>query len=198
MAAVVIGHGYKNERPADHWQHRLATALRDSGHRVFYPQFPKPEAPIAAEWQQVLLEQVDEAASISGESDELIYIGHSLGSVNWILAAGQAKFSRAFDRVLLVAPADPALLAMIPGYQLELQDADFVANVRAASSSITLLGSEADPWSPKGIQLTFGDPLNLEAQIVTGAKHFSRDDGFGPWQGVIDWVANPNADLAIR
>jgi predicted alpha/beta hydrolase family esterase len=73
-----------------------------------------------------------------------------------------------------------------------------VANVRAAAKSIVLLGSDSDPWSPSGIQRTFGDPLGLEARIIAGAKHFSKDDGFGPWQGVIDWVENPDADLMVR
>ena len=198
MARVVIGHGYTNTRPAEHWQHRAAVALRNAGHQVHYPQFPAPEAPIAADWQSLLIAESALAAELSQELGELVYIGHSLGSVNWLLAAGRGELPAVFDRVLLVAPADPALLTRIPGYDIALADPAFVANVHAATRSLVLLGSDSDPWSPNGIQHTFGDPLGLEARIIDGAKHFSKDDGFGPWQGVIDWVADPNADLTLR
>lgn len=198
MARVVIGHGYTNNRPVEHWQHRAAVALRNAGHQVHYPQFPSPEAPIATDWQALLLAETALADELSPQHGELIYVGHSLGSVNWLLAAGLGLLPAKFDRVLLVAPADPALLGKIPGYDLALADTGFVANVHAAAAQITLLGSDSDPWSPRGIQATFGDALGLEAQILPGAKHFSKDDGFGPWQGVIDWVADSAADLTLR
>ena len=198
MARVIIGHGYTNTRPPEHWQHRAAVALRNAGHQVQYPQFPAPEAPIANDWQSLLIAETALAAELSADHGELVFIGHSLGCVNWLLAAGQGQLPTVFDRVLLVAPADPALLGRIPGYDIALADPAFVANVRAATKSIVLLGSDSDPWSPAGIQRTFGDPLGLEANIISGARHFSKDDGFGPWQGVIDWVENPEADLAVR
>lgn len=198
MARVVIGHGYTNTRPVEHWQHRAAVALRNAGHQVHYPQFPSPEAPVVADWQALLLAEMALAAELSPALGQLIYIGHSLGSVNWILAAGLGLLPAKFDRVLLVAPADPALLGRISGYDLALDNDEFLANVRAAAGKITLLGSDADPWSPRGIQATFGDALGLAAQILPGAKHFSKDDGFGPWQGLIDWVADSAADLTLR
>ena len=196
MATVLIGHGYTNTRPEGHWQRRTAVALRQAGHQVQYPQFPNPAAPDAAAWQELLIAEAGIAAET--KPTELVYLGHSLGSVNWILAAGRGALPVVFDRVLLVAPADPALLGAIPGYDLDLGNAEFVANVRAAAKELILLGSDSDPWSPRGIQATFGDPLGIEARIFEGAKHFSKDDGFGPWQGVLDWVADTNADLTLR
>ena len=203
MARIVIGHGYTNTRPVGHWLRTLATSQRAAGHQVFYPQFPSPEAPKVEAWQNLLIAETELAAEIAqhrtdAPADELIYVGHSLGSVNWLLAAGRGALPAKFDRVLLVAPADPKLLELIPGYELELDAPQFVANVHAATSSLTLLGSDSDPWSPRGIQETFGEPLGLTARIFEGAKHFSKDDGFGPWQGVLDWVADPSADLTIR
>jgi predicted alpha/beta hydrolase family esterase len=165
---------------------------------VHYTQFPAPQAPVATDWQALLVAEAELAATLDARHGELIYIGHSLGSVNWLLAAGTGVLPAKFDRVLLVAPADPALLGMIPGYDIPLGNPDFVANIRASAKSIVLLGSDSDPWSPNGIQATFGNPLGLEAQVIEGAKHFSKDDGFGPWQGVIDWVADPEADLTLR
>lgn len=198
MARVLIGHGYTNTRPAEHWQHQTAVALRNAGHQVQYPQFPSPAAPVAADWQDLLIAETALAGEVSASAGELLYIGHSLGSVNWILAAGRGVLPVRFARVLLVAPADPALLGAIPGYDLALADPTFVANVLAAAGQITLVGSDSDPWSPRGVQATFGDALGLAATIIPGAKHFSKDDGFGPWAGVRDWVSDAQADLSLR
>lgn len=203
MARVVIGHGYTNTRPEGHWQRYLATELRAAGHQVFYPQFPNPEAPDAAAWQALLAAETALAAdlatgSFGAEVGELIYIGHSLGGVNWLLAASRQALPAKFDRVLLVAPADPAMLGRIPGFDLNLADPQLPARVTEATANLTLIGSDSDPWSPNGIQRTFADPLGLTAKIQPGAKHFSKDDGFGRWHGVIDWVGNPEADLTLR
>ncbi|MEY4743360.1 MAG: hypothetical protein RIR34_699, partial [Actinomycetota bacterium] len=64
--------------------------------------------------------------------------------------------------------------------------------------SITLVGSDADPWCPSGIQAVFGDPLGVDAVIIPGGKHLSSKDGWGSWQGIIDWVSNPDSDLTKR
>lgn len=197
MARLIIGHGYTNLRPAEHWQHRLAIAARNSGHQVFYPQFPSPQAPNVNEWQDLLIAETQMAAQLDGHG-ELIFVGHSLGSVNWLLAAGNGALPATFDRVLLVAPAAPELLSIAPGFEPALGSAEFVAAVHASSRSITLLGSDKDPWSPRGLEQTYAAPLGLPATIIEGAKHFSRDDGFGPWQGVIDWIDTPEADLQLR
>lgn len=197
MARVIIGHGYTNLRPAEHWQRHLALAARQRGHQVFYPQFPAPQAPVVGDWQDLLIAETQLAAEVEG-AGELVFIGHSLGSVNWILAAGQGILPTRFDRVLLVAPAAPELLTIAPGFAPELANERFVANVHSAASSIELVGSDKDPWSPRGIQQTYGDPLGLPVRIIEGAKHFSRDDGFGPWRGVIDWIDSAEANLAIR
>lgn len=197
MARVIIGHGYTNLRPVEHWQRHLALAARQRGHQVFYPQFPAPQAPVVGDWQDLLIAETRLAAEVEG-AGELIFVGHSLGSVNWILAAGLGILPIRFDRVLLVAPAAPELLTIAPGFAPELANERFVANVHSAASSIELVGSDKDPWSPRGIQQTYGDPLGLPVRIIEGAKHFSRDDGFGSWQGVIDWVDSAEANLAIR
>ena len=203
MARVVIGHGYTNTRPEGHWQRYLATELRAAGHQVFYPQFPNPESPDASAWQLLLAAETALAADLAtgyfgADAGELIYVGHSLGSVNWLLAANHQTLPARFDRVLLVAPADPAMLGRIPGFDLDLADPELPARVTEATANLTLIGSDSDPWSPNGIERTFADPLGLVAKILPGAKHFSKDDGFGRWQGVIDWVGNPEADLTLR
>jgi predicted alpha/beta hydrolase family esterase len=67
-----------------------------------------------------------------------------------------------------------------------------------STASLTVLASEKDKWTPRGIHATFGEPLGLTPLILEGAGHLSLDDGFGYWQGVIDWVNDPKADLTRR
>ena len=64
--------------------------------------------------------------------------------------------------------------------------------------NLTVVGSDADPWIPDGVQPTFADPLGVEAVVIEGAGHFKGDEGWGKWQGLLDWVNDPKADITIR
>ena len=196
MAKVLILHGWTNRRQPGHWQRHLASALRKQGHIVAYPQFPNPDQPKLAEWQELLVAELDILAEI--EAGETIVIGHSLGCINWIQAAATGQIAKPVDRVLLVAPADPRVLGEVEGLQVDLADAAVVASAHASTASLNILASEKDKWTPRGIQATFGEPLSLTPIILEGAGHLSLDDGFGYWQGVIDWVNDPKADLTRR
>ena len=196
MAKVLILHGWTNRRQQGHWQRHLATALREQGHIVSYPQFPNPDAPKLDEWQELLGAELDILAEVS--ADETVVIGHSLGCVNWIQGASTGLISKPVDRVLLVAPADPRMLGEIEGLNVDLNSPEVAAATHASTASLTVLASDKDKWTPRGIQATFGEPLGLEAVILPGAGHLSLDDGFGFWQGVIDWVNDPKADLTKR
>ena len=196
MAKVLILHGWTNRRQPGHWQRHLATALRQQGHIVAYPQFPSTDQPKLNEWQELLAAELDMLSEI--EAGETIVIGHSLGCINWIQGAATGLITEPVDRVLLVAPADPIVLGEVEGLKVTLTDPEVVAATHASTASLTVLASDQDKWTPRGIQATFGDPLGLEAVILPGAGHLSLDDGFGFWQGVIDWVNNPEADLTQR
>lgn len=196
MAKVLILHGWTNRRQQGHWQRHLATALRQQGHIVAYPQFPNPDEPKLDEWQELLVAELDILAEI--EAGETIVIGHSLGCINWIQGAATGLIAQPVDRVLLVAPADPRLLGEVEGLKVALTDPDVASATIASTANLTVLASDKDKWTPRGIQATFGDPLGVEAVILPGAGHLSLDDGFGFWQGVIDWVNNPKADLTQR
>jgi len=198
MAKVLILHGWTNRRQQGHWQRHLATALRQQGHTVVYPQFPSTDEPKLVEWQELLaaeLDQLDELRELEGET---IVIGHSLGCVNWIQAAATGLISAPVDRVLLVAPADPRLLGEVEGLKVSLTEADVVAATHASTKILTIVASDKDKWLPRGIQATYGVPLGLEPVIIEGAGHLSLDDGFGFWPGVINWVNDPKADLTQR
>ena len=196
MAKVLILHGWTNRRQPGHWQRHLATALRQQGHIVAYPQFPNTDQPKLDEWQELLGAELALLGEI--QDGETIVIGHSLGCINWIQGAATGLITKPVDRVLLVAPADPRMLGEVEGLKVELTDPEVVQATHASTSSLTVLASDKDKWTPRGIQATFGEPLGLEPVIMPGAGHLSLDDGFGFWQGIIDWVNDPRADLTQR
>lgn len=196
MAKVLIIHGWTNRRPVGHWQRSLAATLRDQGHLVSYPQLPNPDQPLLDEWLEVLtaeLDQFDEVASRA--SEPLIVLAHSLGCVAWMQLADRGLLKQPADRVLLVAPPEPAPISPVPSFVMDLSDGRAERVVKGSAREVTLVGSDADVWQPSGIQAGVGDMIGLEAVVVHGAKHFSTLDGFTQWQGVIDWVNDPSADL---
>ncbi|MEY4993548.1 MAG: hypothetical protein RIS82_670 [Actinomycetota bacterium] len=196
MAKILIMHGWTNRRQEGVWQRKLASSLRQQGHQVIYPQFPNTDAPVLEEWQELLLAELDLLAE-AGEG-ETIVIGHSLGCVNWIQAAADGKIKQPVDRLLLVAPADPDLLGEVKGLKVNLKKRAVVEATLASAKSLTIVGSDLDQWLPNGVQATFADPLGVHAVILEGAKHFSLTDGFSDWQGVLNWVNDPAADLRVR
>lgn len=196
MARILLMHGWTNKRELGVWQRTLASALRHQGHQVLYPQFPETDNPTLEHWQELLLTELDILDEAG--TGETIAIGHSLGCINWIQAAVEKKIVKPVDRLLLVAPADPKLLGEVKGLKVKLSDKKTKAAVEASAHTITIVGSDADPWAPNGVQATFGDPLGVQAVILQGAKHFSKADGFSQWQGVIDWINDAKADLTVR
>jgi len=196
MSKVLIIHGWTNRRPVGHWQRSLAATLRDQGHLVSYPQLPNPDQPILDEWLEVLtaeLDQFDEVASRA--SEPLIVLAHSLGCVAWMQLADRGLLKQPADRVLLVAPPEPAPISPVPTFVMDLSDGRAERMIKGSAREVTLVGSDADVWQPSGIQAGVGDMIGLQAVVVHGAKHFSTLDGFTQWQGVIDWVNDPSADL---
>ena len=201
MAYVLINHGWTNVRQPEHWQRNTAVALRRQGHQVFYPQYPNTNQPDFVEWSWLLQAELDILLETRGDSqDEVIVIGHSLGNVLWLKAAVDGLLPDGFtaDRLLLVAPPERTGISQLPSFDITHTDAEIRAAMNASAKSVTLLGSDKDPWSPSGLKIAVGDPLGLEPVIIPGAGHLSSKDGWGNWQGVIDWVNDPKADITRR
>ena len=192
MARILINHGMGNWRWPDHWQRHLTVAARKAGHLVSYVQFPSPDSPVTQDWQNLLIAET-QLLQESGEG-ELLFVGHSLGALNFLYAAQTKALPAQFSRVLLVAPADPTLLPDLEIERLDLTQVDW----KPYAKSLQVVASDADQWIPRGVQETFGDTLGIEPIVIPGAKHLSLSDGWGYWQGVIDWVENPSADLTRR
>lgn len=189
-------HGWTNRRQEGTWHRILVAALRAQGHQVIYPQFPNTDNPSLDDWQELLLAELD-LLDEAGEG-ETIAIGHSLGCINWAHAAIEGKIKRPIDRLLWVAPADPELLGEIQGLNVDFKKPASKKAIAESAKSFTIVGSDADVWSPNGVQQTFGDPLGIEAVIIPGAQHFRFDEGWGAWQGLLDWVNDPSADITVR
>ena len=201
MAYVLINHGWTNVRPSDHWQRRLAVALRSQGHQVFYPAYPNTMEPTFEAWSWLLVNELEILLETRGDSaDEVVVIGHSLGNVLWLKAAVDGLLPAGFsaDRLLMVAPPERANIEVLPSFNISATDSQLAEALRGSAKDITLLGSDNDPWIPSGIQQAIGDPLGLTALLIPGAAHLSNKDGWGQWQGVIDWVNDPGADLTAR
>jgi predicted alpha/beta hydrolase family esterase len=196
MARVLIMHGWTNRRQENTWHRILVSALRHQGHQVLYPQFPSTDNPTLEEWQELLLAEL-ELLEEAGPG-ETVVIGHSLGCVNFIHAAVEGKIKNPVDRLLFVAPADPKLLGEIEGLKVDLSKPKTKQALDAVVRNLTVVGSDADPWIPDGVQLTFAEPLGVEAIVIEGAGHFKGDEGWGQWQGLLDWVNDPSADITIR
>jgi predicted alpha/beta hydrolase family esterase len=198
MARVLINHGLNNRRAADHWQRHLANSLRAQGHLVSYSQFPNPEAPVLDEWQALLIAEAELLLDAGDEAGELIFVGHSLGSLNFLWSVNEGTLPTRFDRVLLVAPADPTLLPDLQIDRLDLAGAGLKSQLAMFAPNLTIVASDKDQWLPRGVVDTFAKPLAVEPIVIDGAKHLSLADGWGYWQGVIDWVNDPSADITVR
>ena len=198
MARVLIIHGWTNRRPEGHWQRYLAGELRQQGHIVAYPQLPDTDTPDLGAWLEVVLSELKMLGEVGQRSgEELVVISHSLGCITWIQAADRDLISELPNRLLLVAPPEPQPEAF-PGFASFVMPYDIprIKNaVLSAAKNVTIVGSDSDVWQPSGIQAGVADLVGLEAIVVHGAKHFSHSDGFHRWQGVIDWVNDPTADL---
>ena len=196
MTTFLIIHGLDNERPAGHWQHILADELQTAGHNVFYPQLPRPSAPQLSEWLAVIAKQFVEMSALEG--GETVVIEHSLGAITWLQIALNNQNTLQISRLLLVAPAAPELLTAAATFQLDVSNPVVASKLRGSADHITLLASEEDEWIPRGVAATFGEPLGIEPTIFVGAAHLSMSDGFGRWQGVIDWALEPTSNLCVH
>jgi len=197
MSRVLLLHGWTNRRPEGHWMRLTAAALRNQGHQVWYPQFPAPETPSPAEWQDLLRQESNMMDEVEG--GEKIVIAHSLGTINFIYGALTDLFTKPFDRALLVAIPDPVMTSEttgIEGEPLEFRNPDLGPQMNKWAASVTAVASDKDRWQPNGTD--FYKPLGIETIEVLGAGHFSLDDGWGAWPGLGTWVETNNPQALLE
>jgi uncharacterized protein len=143
-----------------------------------YPDLPEPFDPRPGEWLTALRREL---AALGGER---VVLCHSLGCLLWLLHAREGGRVAA-DRVLLVAPPCTDELAAVVRFR---PDGVTAADVRAAAAVTRMLCSDADPYCPAGAPAVFGDPLELDYEVIAGGGHLNTDAGYGPWPAVEQWA----------
>lgn len=194
---VLFLHGWTNRRPEGHWMRLSAAELRERGHQVWYPQFPSPDTPKPSEWQELLRQESNMMDELPGPK---IAIAHSLGTINWLYGALNDEFRLPFDRVLLVAPPDPQMTDQtegIEGEPLDLSNPNLGSQAMRWAKEITVIAGDNDRWLPRGVEI-YREPLGIEPIILQGAGHFSLDDGWGPWPGLISWLETGNPQDLLK
>jgi predicted alpha/beta hydrolase family esterase len=183
----LILHGIQNRRPPQHWQFLLAGRLVERGHEVRYPALPEPDAPELELWLSVLQSELAEL-----ESEQRVVVCHSLACLLWFHAA-QRQTGDPVDRLLLVSP--PAS-ERVPdsGSSFRLESFDAQAVRASVTGEISIACSDDDPYNPIGAQSLYGDPLNLTATIIAGARHITPDAGYGPWPHATRWCLDADAN----
>jgi hypothetical protein len=129
-----------------------------------------------------------------------IVIAHSLGTTNWLYGALNNLFGDPFDRTLLVAPPDPTLTSQaegIEGEPLDLTNPLLAPQAKRWTRELTVIASDNDRWLPRGVGI-YEEPLQTKPLIFEGAGHFSLDDGWGHWQGLINWVESANPQDLLK
>lgn len=198
MKKIIFLHGWTNRRPEGSWHRLVATELRNKGHQIWYPQFPSPDTPKTEEWQELLAQE--SAMMDETEGNEKIAIAHSLGCLNWLVAAMTERITP-FDRVLFVAPPDTQLTDNADGIEgdpVDLTHPAVIPAIKTFAKDFNIIASDNDDWIPRGIQETYGDIWNMKPLIFPGAGHFRVDDGWGHWQGLIDWIDSANPEDLLR
>lgn len=195
---ILLHHGWTNKRPEGHWLRLTASGLRTRGHQVWYPQFPEPDRPNPEDWQTIIRLEAQMMDEVQG--GEKIAIAHSLGCLNWMVAAMADSFIEPFDRVLFVAPPDPIKTNEADGIQgepMNLQNPELLPAIRRHAKSFTIVASDSDHWLPRSIKI-YEEALQQDAVVVQGAGHFSLDDGWGPWPGLLSWIETGNDDALSK
>ena len=143
-----------------------------------YPDLPDPYDPKPYEWLGVLQPE------LAGMHGGRIVICHSLACLLWLRHAREGADPPA-DRVLLVAPACVDDVPAVVRFQPHGVTAE---DVRAAAGSTRMLCSDADPYCPSGAAAAFGEPLELDYEVIPGGGHLNTDAGYGPWPVVESWA----------
>ena len=114
---------------------------------------------------------------------ERVLLCHSLGCLLWMLHARSG--GEGADRVLLVAPACTADLPAVARFR---PDGVTAGQMRAAAPVTRMLCADDDPYCPAGAASVFGEPLELDFELIPGGGHLNVDAGYGPWPDVEAWA----------
>jgi uncharacterized protein len=185
----LVLHGLGNRRSRDHWQWWLVDQLRQRGEQVLYPQLPDPDRPALASWLHALASQYAQM----GEGERIV-VCHSLACALWHQASSRGFIDPPSDRLLLVAPPGPSVLAEPASAAFNPRSWNAAVLRSSCRGSIRLVASEADPYCREGpAALLYGGPLGIDTDTIRGGGHLTPADGYGPWPGVLAWCLGDSA-----
>jgi serine hydrolase len=172
MGSFLILHGWTGSG-VEHWQSRLALALRRAGGRVLYPELPDADEPQRDRWLAALDEQLAEAGS------DATVLCHSLACLLWFHHAARSPDPVA--RALLVAPPTVVYPEFASFFPVPFDP----AKVTAAAAETLLVCADGDPYCPERADRAFP---GLPTRLVPNGGHVNTDAGFGPWPWAERWV----------
>jgi predicted alpha/beta hydrolase family esterase len=190
---TLILHGWQGSGP-EHWQSWLARRLHDAGAHVQYPELPDCDVPCPDRWGAALHRELRALAAGDGER---VVIAHSLGCVLWLREAARLRRGHHVDRVALVAPPCPG--SKVPELAQFFPTGADKAAIDAAAGRTRLVCSDDDPYCPgRGAAEHWGEPLQLDVDLLPGAGHLNAEAGYGPWPEMEAWALGRQATLAHR
>lgn len=190
---VLLLHGLGGSGPW-HWQHWLATQLREQGVQVDLPAFPEPHRPELDSWLAVLRARLDAVPA----SAELVVAAHSWGAALWLQhAATVREDARRADRVLLVSPPDPDRAPSPELHQFLPLPVDARALRRAAGVTRLVVGT-GDPEVCVFRAHRLADALHAELDVIPDGEHLTTESGYGPWPSLLKWALYASVPLLDR
>lgn len=188
--AFLILHGWQNHRPVGHWQYWLADRLADLGHEVVYPQLPEADDPDLERW----LAELD---ALLGELEgrRVTVVCHSLACLLWLHAVARDDvLSGPVERVLLVSPPSAEVALEHPEIAEFAPPPLTPERLAAAASYTRIVGTDNDPYCPRGAATAYAEPLGLPADVLPGEAHLNPGSGYGPWPSLLDWCLRASSE----
>jgi predicted alpha/beta hydrolase family esterase len=85
----------------------------------------------------------------------------------------------------------------IEGEPLDLTDPNLKTKSQRWAKRLVVIASDNDRWLPRSVSI-YEAPLGVKPIIFPGAGHFSLDDEWGKWSGLIEWIETKEASSLLR
>lgn len=171
MKRAVIVHCWGGN-PEYCWYPWVKTELKKRGYTVIVPAMPDSDAPDLSKWLPHLQEVIGEP------DDELLLIGHSIGTVTIMRYLETLQPGIKVKQVILVAAfTDPIGTPELENFFVK--PLDFKAISEKSINGFTLIQSDNDPYVSMDYGRQLKDALRAKLIIKSGAYHMSGGDDDG-------------------
>ncbi|MCX6786673.1 MAG: alpha/beta hydrolase [Candidatus Kaiserbacteria bacterium] len=180
---IIIVHGWDESLSDCDWEGWATEAFRAKGYEVITPEMPDTENPVIEKW-------VNHLKSVTGAVDKDTYfIGHSIGCQTIMrfletvdTKVGGAIFVAGWFNLKNLESKEEEEVAK-PWIETPI---DFAKVKKNLVHSVAVLGDN-DPFVPyKETKNDFETRLGSEVITISGAGHFTSDDGFKSFPQLIE------------